>query len=161
MTVDSAVAVVYSREPLTGALELEVKPLLEAHWEEIAHFKDIPLAVSWEAYRSLESRQQLHIYTVRALEPGAVGPLVGYAVYFVRPHPHYFTTLMAVQDVLYLDPDLRGEGVGAALIAFADQGLAAAGVKVVYHHVKLAHDFGSLLARQGYAPIETVWGRHL
>ncbi len=51
--------------------------------------------------------------------------------------------------------------LGARFIQWCDEQLTAEAVQVVYQHVKLAYDFGSLLTRLGYEPIETVWGRRL
>ena len=147
--------VTFQREKI-GECQDEIRPLLVAHWEEIAHFKDIPLDPDWEMYRQIEATGALRIYTVRE-----DARLVGYAVFFVRAHPHYKASVQATQDILYLDPPLRKQLVGARFIAWCDAELAADGVAVVYHHVKLAFDFGPLLKRLGYEAIETVWGRRL
>ena len=152
------IAVLFQQEPFSYKLAAEIEPLLRRHWDEIAHYKDIPLDVDWSAYAAAALQGMLRIYTMRDVD---ASQLVGYAVYVVKPHLHYRGSMQAMQDVLYLVPEHRNAGGGGALIAFADQLLAQDGVKVVYHHVKLAHNFGPLLARLGYEPIETVWGRRL
>ena len=40
----------FALEPLSADLFDETMPLLVAHWEEIAHFKDIPLVPDRNAY---------------------------------------------------------------------------------------------------------------
>lgn len=134
----------------------EMQPLLVAHWDEIAHYHDIPLNIDREGYEAVERAGALRIFTVRA-----DGQLVGYAVFVVRRNMHYLDSLQAVQDVLFLHPAWRRANVGRELIEFADEMLRRDGVQVVYQHVKLAYDFGPLLERMGYERIETIWGRRL
>lgn len=163
----TGVAVIqFARESLTAALINEMMPLLREHWKEVAHFADIPLDVDVDAYLTAEAFGQVRCFTARDRTPGSdwtredVAPLVGYAVYFVRPNPHYRGSVQAVQDVLYLHPSVRG-GTGFRFIAYCDAQLRAEGVQAVYQHVKVAHDFGKLLARQGYEMVDTIWAKRL
>lgn len=137
----------------------EALPLLEAHWQEIAHFKDIPLDPDYEAYKKIEAAGFLRCYTAR-WESGPVSHMVGYAVYFLRYHPHYKSSLQASQDILYIDPKYRG-GTGARFINWCDDQLRAEHVQVVYHHVKAAHNFGPLLERFGYELQDLIYGKRL
>lgn len=141
----------------------EAKPLLERHKEEIAHFADIPLDVDLERYRELELLDILRIYTAR-LDRGPADPLtlIGYAVFIVSLNPHYKSSLQAVQDVLYVDPEQRKGATGIGLVNFAERELRAEGVQAVYHHVKVKHPtLGVLLERKGYQAIETIWVKRL
>lgn len=167
---------IFAHEPLTRALIDEMMPLLREHWKEVAHYQDIPLDVDVETYLAAEASGVVRCYTarIRSEPPGvpvmvvsrsgqrqcADGDLVGYAVYFVRPNPHYVGSIQAAQDVLYLHPSVRG-GTGYKFIAWCDEQLRAEGTQVVLHHVKLAHDFGRLLLRQGYEAIETIYAKRL
>jgi GNAT superfamily N-acetyltransferase len=145
----------YGQELLSDIVE-ELKPLLERHWEEIAHFKDVPLAPNWAAYDRAEKSGSLRVYTARK-----DGALIGYGVFFIG-NMHYSTTKIATQDVLFLLPEHRQGGVGYRLIRFCDEQLNAEGAKVVYHHVKHAIcDFGPLLERMGYVAVDTIYGRKL
>jgi GNAT superfamily N-acetyltransferase len=134
----------------------EIMPLLRAHWEEIAHYKDIELAPNIEAYAKLEAAGVLHCYTARV-----AGALVGYFVATVVPSLHYRFSLQAHQDVLFVLPEHRRSRVGVGLIRFAEAQMRAAGVQVVQHHMKVAHDFGPLLARMGYEWIEKIYAKRL
>ncbi len=147
----------YFRELLNDGLLEEVGPLLRAHWVEIAHYPDIPLDPDFNSYRALEAQGNLRVFTARDALAGM--ELVGYACFIVRANIHYRTSLQAVQDVLYIRPDRRG--FGRDFISWCDEELRKDGVQVVYHHVKLAHDWGRLLERLGYERIETIWGRRL
>lgn len=142
---------------------LEAKPLLERHKAEIAHYPDIPLDVDTDRYRMAENAGTLRIYTAR-LNRGPSEPLtlMGYGVFFVNTNAHYRSSLQAVQDVLYVDPDQRLGRVGIDLIRFCDRELRRDGVQAVYHHVKLAHPaLGVLLAREGYEHVEAIYSKRL
>lgn len=157
---------VFARETLTEHLIAEMLPLLSAHWREVAQFQDIPLDVDIATYLNAESSGLARCYTVREpfvfdTFPPSSNALVGYAVFFVRPNPHYRASVQAVQDVLYLDPSMRG-GKGGEFIGWCDEQLRAEGVQISYHHAKLAHpQLGKALARLGYEPVETIWARRL
>jgi hypothetical protein len=151
----------FRRESLTDALWSEMQPLLAAHWREIAHFQDIPLEPDREFYRAAERADALRVFTAYTTTGfAAVDHLVGYAAYFVKHNPHYASSLQAVQDVVYLDPSVRG-GTGYRFIAWCDDQLRAEGVQVVIHHVKAAHNWGKVLERQGYKAVDVLYAKRL
>jgi len=149
---------------ITFGLELltelwsEIDPLLVAHYEELARFKDIPLAPDKAAYATVENIGMLRTYTVRD-----DGVLVGYAIFFLRQALHYSTSLQASQDVLFISPAHRGRKTGLEFLTWCDEQLRVEGVQVVYHHVKVdpALDFGPLLIRLGYEQIDAIYGKRL
>jgi len=134
----------------------EVQPLLEQHWQEIAHYKDIELKPDWDLYLKAEQAGMVRAYSIRV-----EGKMVGYAVFFVRPNAHYKDSLQAVQDILFLLPEYRKAFLGMEFMDWCDDQLREDGVQVVHHHVKDSHDFGLLLKRIGYERVETVWSRRL
>ena len=134
----------------------EIQGLLQAHYEEIAHYQDIPLDPDQEAYMAAEAQGQLRVYTVRDTTK-----LVGYGVFFVKRNIHYRSSIQAVQDILFLSPEYRKGRVGVRLIQHAEKALAAEGVQAVYHHVKRTNQVGRLLARLGYELIDEVYGKRL
>ena len=142
----------YQRETVRGVLE-EIKPLLERHWEEIATYKDMPLDPDYPAYLVAEDRDRVRVFTARV-----DGVLVGYGVFFVG-NLHYKSSRIATQDILFVAPEYRGKMVGFRLIRFCDEQLRGEGIQVIYQHVKLAHDFGPMLGRIGYQPVETIHAR--
>lgn len=146
----------YAIESIASCRADGVEALLAAHYHEIARYPDIPLDVDWARYEQAELNGTLRVMTARQ---GRL--LVGYAAYLVAPHWHYKGSLQAIQDVLYVHPDYRGSRVGYKLIAMADQYLALEGVQVVYQHSKIAHPIGAVLARQGYEPIDLIYGKRL
>lgn len=149
--------VTFGREQ-AGSIFEEIKPLLCAHFDEIAHYKDILLNPDYGRYFEAEHHEHLRIYAARAH-----GVLIGYAIYFVRPALHYRHSLQAHQDILYLAPEHRRGGLGRALIEYADESLRAEGVQVVIQHVKHKRElnFGPLLKRIGYEFMDELWTRRL
>jgi hypothetical protein len=134
----------------------EAKPLLEAHWQEVAHFPDQPLDPDWDSYRAIEDAGLVRAYTIRVEHE-----LAGYALFFVRPNLHATATLTAVQDILYVTPSLRAR-FGRAFIAWCDRRLHDEGVQVVCHGVPERNkNFGPLLEHLGYERINTVYARRL
>ena len=149
-------------EPVSFQLEYapdlfdEAKPLLEAHWREIAHFKHIPLEPDWDQYRKLAEMNLLRVFTAR---DKVTNEMIGYAVYFVRSNIHYKSSIQAVQDIIYINPYRRG--FGREFISWCDEQLKSEGVQAVYHHVKKQHNFGPMLEQQGYELIDLIYGRRL
>ena len=136
----------------------EAVPLMQKHWEEIAKYKDIPLDPDPVIYAAAESSGFLRCFTVR--DPG--GKLVGYAVYMVRHAPHYRGSLQAIEDVIFLDPSVRGKMVGIRFIDWCDRQLRGEGVQVTYHHVKKDHAaLGRILEHLGYELSDLVYARRL
>lgn len=144
--------IAFARECVSD-VEAEIRPLLDAHYAEIAHYQDIPLLPDWAFYRAAK--------TVRVFTARDQGDLFGYAVFFVAPNRHYTSSVQALQDILFIHPDYRGALLGRRFIDWCDQQLKAEGAQVVYQHVKKAHDFGPLLKSIGYEEVETIWARRL
>lgn len=131
----------------------DMAPLLREHWEALARNREIvPLAVDEAVYQAAEARDALVAVTARD-----AGALVGYAVYFLRRHPHYNTTLWATNDVFWITPDARRVGVGKRLFEFVETTLKGLGVVVMNTSYKLQHpEAGPLLQAMGHEPIEMV-----
>ena len=133
----------------------EMIPLLEKHWEEIAHYKDIPLDPDFNIYFNMEDLDMLRVFTARDDE----NTLIGYAVFFIKANAHYRSSLQALQDVLFIKPDCRGTGL--KFIVWCDNQLQKEKIQVVYHHVKQSHNFGSALERIGYKLVDLIYARRL
>jgi GNAT superfamily N-acetyltransferase len=148
-----------AREDLASVRASNIEVLLASHWQEIAHYKDIPLDVSWSDYEKVEQVGMLRIYTAR------VGrELVAYACYKVARNSHYQSSLQAIQDVLFVEPAHRRSGIGGQLVAFADCMLRTEGVQVTYQHSKVSgigRLLDELLLSQGYELIERIWAKRL
>lgn len=134
----------------------EIMPLLEEHFWEISANHDIPLNPNKEVYNQMQDVGAFKVYTARD-----DGELVGYAAYFVAPNMHYMDSFQANQDVLFLKSDRRKGMTGIRLIKFADKKLAEYGCQMVYHHVKIKHNFGRVLEWLGYNKVEEIHSKRL
>jgi hypothetical protein len=132
--------------------------LFRLHWEELSTYKDIPLNVDHDFYSKAEQIGMLKIYTVRV-----DGHLIGYAFFLVRAaHPHYQEHSWAVNDIAWVHPDHRREGIAEPFIAFWEQELAALNVDVVHMRVKVfSPALGYMLVRCGYSRVEIGYEKRL
>lgn len=146
----------FQREAYSAALVEEMLPLFEAHWQEIAHYKDIPLEPDLAVYEASDRAGILRVFTARK-----EGTLHGYIVFFVRSNPHYKSSIQASQDILFLSQPMRQGLTGYRFIQWCDDQLAIDGVQAVYHHVKGARDFGPVLERMGYEAVDIIYARRL
>lgn len=133
----------------------EAMPLLKLHYIEVAHYQDIELDPDIDQYERMENAGAIRCFVAR----DELGLMVGYAVFFIRHNIHYRKSLQAVQDIIFIDPKKRG--FGTEFIQWCDEQLKIEGIQAVYQHVKIQHDFGPLLKRLGYEPIDVIWGRRL
>lgn len=126
----------------------EAEPLLRLHWRELATYQDIDLDVDWQFY---EQAEKLGILVIYAARRNAV--LIGYAAFFVRKsHHHYRQVGWAVNDVVWVHPDLRSQGVASLLFGFAEEDLKKRGAAVIYIETKTAHrELGMMLKSRGYS----------
>lgn len=146
----------FNRETFSLELAQEMAPLFGAHHAEVAPHEDIALNPDLLIYHQLSIANALRIFTVRDR-----GELVGYAVFIVRDNPHSMGSVQATQDILYLKPEMRGQGIGKSFIDWCDAVMGIEGVKTVFHHVTAKLDFGPLLESLGYRKAETVYTRRL
>lgn len=144
----------FQLEKLSDSLE-ESKPLLQKHWQEVAHYKDIELNPNYQAYHQMEKAGMLRVYTARDDQ----NKMIGYAVYILNQALHYKQILVAKQDIIFIDPDRRG--VGLFLLKHCDEELKKIGVQVVVQHVKAAHDFGPALVKMGYELQDLMYSKRL
>lgn len=143
-------------EPAEALFE-EIRPLLEAHWEEIALDKaEIKLDPDWDKYAELARNGSLRVITVRD-----VGELVGYAAFFIVPHMHYRTSLTALSDIFFLRKEYRLGATGLKLFRVAEEELAKLGVQKLYVTHKTHLDVGVIFRRLKYNLIEHTYSKLL
>ena len=124
----------------------EIKPLLPEHWAELAVHKDIPLDPDFGFYERAAATGSLIFMTVRE-----AGALIGYAIWVVKPHPHYRKHIWALNDIVWLHPEHRGMSLGKNLVKFWETELRARNVAVIHVDTKLvAPQLLYLLQNTGY-----------
>jgi GNAT superfamily N-acetyltransferase len=138
----------------------ELKTLTIEHWQELALNRDkIKLDPDWEMYRIQDERGVCVCYTVRV---GEEKTLVGYAIYFIKPHHHYKSTKWAMNDIVFVKKEHRNVGVGNGLLEFIEKDLKAKGVKMLNTMVKLGHPaLGFLLTARGHTKVEEIYSKVL
>jgi len=160
----------------------EAIPMLHAHYLEIATDQEIkPLDPDLEKYQQLEDAGYLRIFTARdqpqtlpevkdkgfkavQLPDGQIrqtGKLVGYFVSIVMHGLHYQQTMMALNDIMYIDPAYRGGTAGYRLIKLAAEDLKNLGADILTIHMKTDYPFRSLLTKLGFHLTEENWERVL
>ena len=142
----------YQIEPMSDIIE-DMKPMLYAHWEEIATNKEVkPLDPDYDKYLALEEQGILRVMTVRCS-----GVLCGYFVSFVMPHLHYMQTKMAMNDIMYVAPEHRGGTVAYRLIKNSIFDLKNINVDIMTIHMKVEYPFRNLLTKLGFSLTEENW----
>lgn len=145
----------FSRETAADVIG-EIGHLLELHYEEVTHHRDIPVGCDYEKYQRIESAGILRIYTVRV-----AGELVGYSIFTVATSMHYKSSLQARQDTLFLSAQYRKGLTGYKFVKWVDEQLKAEGVQYIYQHGKFVKCIQSIFERMGYEPIYYVYGKRL
>lgn len=131
----------------------ELKPLFEEHYIEIARHKDkIKLNPDYEKYFEMENAGIFHIITAREEKE-----LVGYCFNFVLPNFHFKDCLMASNDVIFIRKIFRKGNNGSDFLNYIENILENMGVIKSTIATKLEHDFGNLLKKREYTPIETIY----
>lgn len=146
----------YAKEFLCDVIA-EIQPLLEMHYDELTMHKEVvKLDPDWQRYAELEHAGKLHIYTARQ-----DGVLIGYSFFFLQPHIHYRSLMVAMNDVLFLHPDHRNGMTGIRLIKTSEQGMKSLGAHKIVWHAKYSNDLQSILQRLGYAKEEAMLAKIL
>ncbi len=145
---------VFSTERITDALLAEVKPLAQAHLDEVGCFPGLPFNPDYDFYKLADKHGIIQVYTARLNDK-----LVGYSTFLVHKHPHYGASIQAMHDLLFLDPAYRSGSNGYNFLKFCDGELARLGVEVILFGVSARLDLSPLLRRLGYELVQQSFAR--
>jgi GNAT superfamily N-acetyltransferase len=135
----------------------EVKPLLPAHYEELALDRDrVPLSPQYDEY--LKRDAQGAVLTIALRE---AGKLVGYFVGFVAPGLHYSTCLTLHLDIFWIHPDHRGQNGGFLLFRAMEAEARRRGVQRLFVGSKTHLPADYLFEKLGYRKVESVYSAML
>jgi hypothetical protein len=140
----------------------DIEPVLRhEHWEEVGHYKDIPINMEWDRYSQIESAGKLRCFTIRDFlnEDRKETVLMGYAFFLVDKHLHYRNTLVAAQDILYIRKPYRG--IGKDFLKWCHEELKKEKVVTVTQHIKPWFDWGPMAEKLGYEKAETIYTMRL
>tara|TARA_R110000824_G_scaffold208044_5_gene393628 strand:- start:1328 stop:1777 length:450 start_codon:yes stop_codon:yes gene_type:complete len=145
----------YKVETMTE-LQDELNPLFEAHWEEVALYKELPLKPNWELYGALEDKDALVFITARN-----DGKLVGYTTWLLCPSLHYADYIFASNDLIFLDYDHRDAKHSKELLEFSETILKQNGAHLTTLHMKTYAAFESLAVSCEYDKQEYLYTKLL
>ena len=128
---------------------IEARHLFKQNNEEL-NFFDLPVDLSMNLYETLNSMGALRVYLVRE-----EGKLVGYSSFFLQPHMQHKDQIQAKQDVLYIRPESRGNGL--RFIKWCDAQLQQDNVSFVFRSVTTFNNWSLLLKRLHYKECETIY----
>ena len=143
-TTHTALDVTFRPESLARVWD-EALALAPAHWDQAGH-PECAFRLDRSLYERMEEAGALRLFTVRE---DATARLLGYASFFVGPHPHS-AVLQASQDALYLMPEARQGWTALSFLRFLDAQLAAAGVDLILQHAGPTTALAVLLRRRKY-----------
>lgn len=151
-------------EPIARARADGLDDMIALDWEELEHHKDTsPFDPNWPTYLRLERDG---VYRLAVLRKNGV--MVGYNGFFIQPPLHSRSTLWAVNDLVYVDPDHRGLA-GVKMLRQTEHMLRELGVRIVMYASK-PHDLsgkrgrdsvGQLFEKLGYEPFDQSWTKVL
>lgn len=147
-------AVMFAVEPFVTCLS-EMERLLPGHYAEIAT-DPIPLEIDFDKYLQLEQLGMLLTITARV-----EGLLVGYYLSIVVPHINHKSSLTGHPAMLYLMKPYRNGFALMRMVKAVEDALTARGAQRMFSGVVLTHDFGPLLERMGFLPVERMYSKML
>lgn len=148
--------VTVQKEYVTRELIAELEPLLNDHWAEVEIYESIKMDPDWPMIQCLQDQELFYFYTARAN-----GELLGYIGYIVSPSIHYKHSKHALCDLVYVRPQHRGRFLLSKLLRHAEQEFIKLNVINVGHGLKIHHDFGNILSRQGYHLEEHYYSKRI
>lgn len=134
----------------------EMLPIFESHQSEVWTFPDMPLDIDIEGYRDANEQGRYVIFTARDSNRA----IIGYSTYSISIHSHRKYLLTAIHDLLYIDPHYRG-GAGAEFLQYCENELKSYGANFIIQSVTPKLDFSSMLKRNGYSELETLYVKRI
>jgi|SRR6185312_2959936 len=132
----------------------EMKSLNKVHYEEISeHAKHgISLNPDYPAYFAKENAGELLVIVLRD-----TGKLVGYYIGLIGHSLHYKDCLQCAMDIIYVDPNFRGQSGGKLLMDRLKSECGQRGIRVMTMGCKNAHKIymEKLLIESGFNAYET------
>lgn len=144
-----------NKEWLKDCLE-EMKPLLVEHYHEVAAYPEhIRFNPQYERYLELERLGNVRTFVVRLKHK-----MVGYFVFFTVPHMHYQDHKYAMNDIVFLKPEVRGVHT-PAMFGYVEHCLKTEGISVITYHMKTYAEFHGLMEHLEYDHMEHLYTKYI
>lgn len=127
------------------------------HYREAHEVTDGELDIDFKTYLRLEEQGRLKSFALFSEK----GEIAGYACYDVVHNIKNKSHTRAQQDLLFIAPELRGKGVGAAFIQAIERRLMAHGADYIYQQTRVRTDFSKTLEGLGYSLVDYGYVKEL
>ena len=146
------------REDKFKNILMDFMHLLPEHMAEMNYFhkQGCKFDPDYSAY--IRGQDAGHYVLVTAKDSGI---LVGYIVFSVQRHIRYRDTVYAQEDLYYVVPEYRRQGIAKRLFAEAEQVLKQRGVDYIFATTKTYLDRSGLLEQSGYECFERKFAKKL
>jgi hypothetical protein len=146
--------ITYQEETDFDKFIVEGKPLFDRNNEELDFF-GLSVDVNTPLYRSLRQVDCFKVYSIRE-----DGKLIGYSSFILQPHLQHKEHWQANQDVLYIVPEKRGNGI--AFMKWCENELVETrNISFVFRSVTKFKDWSLILKRLNYEEVETIYMKDL
>lgn len=137
----------------------DIIKMVESHYKEISFFSDFAYKFNpdIEQYKALEKHNLLFIFCAYDVD----GSIIGYNIYTVSNHPHCKNQKVAIQDLFFVKPEFRKQGIGLGLIKEAEEYFGHIGVNFIIQAASVKKDFSSLLLNRGYKLLDILYIKEL
>lgn len=140
------------------ALRAQAQPLFEQHWAELAPRKHLMgIDPQWDRYEHLEKLGNLMILLAHDDD----NQLVGYSVNVVMQHLHFANLRYCHNDLLFVVPSHRNQGLGRQLIKATEIAAKESGAEMLVWHARPGTALELVLRRRGYAPDFMFYAKEL
>ena len=115
-----------------------------------------PLVFKWSSYKALENACVCKLFIARDDEC-----IHGFALYIVQEHLHHDNQVIAQCDMIGVQPEMRGHGIGRRLIEHAEEWFREHGVTHMVHHHRVIYDVKPLFRKLGFRLAELGYVKEL
>ena len=149
--------ILYREEKFKDVLP-EFDKLLTAHMAEMNYF-GLNGAKFDPDYDKYVRGQELGYFVLITARDNGV--LVGYTVFGVQTHIRYKSTVYAQEDLYYVCPEYRRQGIAKQLFVEVEKVLKTRKVEFIFATTKTYHNRSGLLEQSGYKQFELKFAKKI
>jgi len=149
--------ITYSEDTFENVM-MDFMILLPEHMAEMNYFHKNGAKFDPDYGAYIRGQDQGKFVLVTAKDSGV---LVGYIVFGISRHIRYQSTLVAQEDLYYVVPDYRRQGIAKKLFEVAEAKLKEYNVDFVFATTKTYLDRSGLLEQSGYECFEKKFAKKI